>query len=51
MSDIPLEKGPQKDQEIRITVENAPQITAFYAVQIYKRLGYLIKLLEQKANG
>lgn len=49
MADIPLEKGPQNDQ-IKITSENAPQITAFYLVQIYKRLGYLIKLLETK-NG
>lgn len=51
MADIPLKEGPQVGQEIKITPENAAQITAFYAVQIYKRLGYLIKLLEQKANG
>ena len=50
MADIPLEKGPQKEQELKITPENAAQITELYSVHIYKRLGYLIKLLEQK-NG
>lgn len=49
MADIPLEKGPLKD-ELKITPENATVVTAFYTVQIYKRLGYLIKLLETK-NG
>ena len=51
MADLPLEKGPQTDQQLKITPENAAQITAFYTVQVYKRLGYLIKLLEQKKNG
>jgi hypothetical protein len=51
MADIPLEKGPQKDQEIKITAENAALYTAFYMIQTYKRLGYLIKLLEQRKNG
>ena len=50
MADIPLEKGPQKDQEIKITAENAGILTAYYTIQVYKRLGYLIKLLEKK-NG
>ena len=51
MADIPLEKGPQKDQELKITPENASVLTAYYTIQVYKRLGYLIKLLESKKNG
>lgn len=51
MADIPLEKGPQKEQEIKLTPENAAVYTAFYTIQTYKRLGYLIKLLENKKNG
>lgn len=51
MSDLPLDKGPQKAEEIKITPENAPVLTALYTIQVYKRLGYLIKLLEQKKNG
>ena len=48
MADIPLEKAKEEKQELKITTENAGQVTAFYTIQIYKRLGYLIKLLESK---
>ena len=49
MADIPLEKAtPVEKQELKITKENAAQVTAFYLVQVYKSLVYLIKLLESK---
>lgn len=53
MADIPLEQGPQKDQELKITPENASVLTAYYTIQVYKRLGYMTKLLEklEKGNG
>lgn len=50
MADIPLKEGPQKDQQLEITKENAAVYTAYYTIQVYKRLGYLIKLLESKKN-
>ncbi len=38
-------------QQIVITDENANKMAAAFAVKIYNRLGYIIKLLEGKSNG
>jgi hypothetical protein len=59
MSDIPVDKnGPvtgsknpfevDSNGNVIITKDNAAQIQVHFTVQIYKRLGYLIKMLEEK---
>lgn len=54
MSDIPLEGRkaskvtPKQEQKLEINKDNAAIVQAYYSVEIYKRLGYLIKLLEGK---
>lgn len=54
MSDLPLEGRksskvtPKPEQKLEITKENAALVQAYYSVEIYKRLGYLIKVLEGK---
>lgn len=56
MADMPVEKPntppllEKKDNQIRVTMENAPLLTVHYLAQIYGRLGYIVKLLEVK-NG
>lgn len=53
MADMPVErpKSPPPNegrQTIKVTAENAPMLTVHYLVQIYGRLGYIVKLLEEK---
>lgn len=55
MADLPLDKRaklplvPQtKDQQIKVTAENAQLLTVHFLAQIHGRLGYLVKLLEAK---
>ena len=56
MADIPPErevanlKQPSQTKENRITVtpENASVLTVHYLSQIYSRLGYIVKMLEEK---
>lgn len=43
----PLPKEPRVDQ-IKVTAENASVLTVHFLSKIYGRLGYLIKLLEEK---
>lgn len=53
MADLPVEepkslpKPPLTDQ-IKVTHENADLLTVHFLSKIYGRLGYLIKLLEEK---
>ncbi len=54
MADLPLEKANRplinenKDRQIQVTEANAPLLTVHYLAQIYGRLGYIVKLLEEK---
>lgn len=54
MADLPLEgrKAPKvtskPEQKLEITKDNAALVQAYYSVEIYKRLGYMLKLLESK---
>jgi len=54
MADLPLEEAKQplvkedKDNKIKVTAENAPLLAVHYLSQIYGRLGYIVKLLEEK---
>lgn len=53
MADLPLEGRqskvtPKKEKQLEITKDNAAVLTAYYLVEIYKRLGYLIKRIEDK---
>lgn len=54
MSDLPLEQVNKKAIEtplpgkIEVTHENADLLTVHFLSQIYGRLGYIIKLLEEK---
>jgi len=56
MADLPLDSkksklplAPQaKDQQITVTHENAGMLTVHFLSQIHGRLGYIIKLLEEK---
>jgi len=34
-------------QQIQVTLENAPKLTVHFLERIYGRLGYLIKILEE----
>jgi len=40
----------QTQQKIEVTPENAPKLTVHFLNQIYMRLGYMIKLLEEVKN-
>ena len=50
MADIPSEQtnNVPKETKIKVTGENAPVLTVHYLAQIYARLGYIVKLLEEK---
>jgi hypothetical protein len=61
MSDLPLEKvneiptpksgvpaGNPKENRVEVTHENADILTVHFLSQIHGRLGYIIKLLEDK---
>ena len=52
MADIPLEGRkkvpPKKEHKIEITKDNADVLATYYLIEIYKRLGYLIKRIEGK---
>ena len=49
MADLPVEKpNLPPEKQIKITAENAPLFAVHYLAQIYGRLGYIIKLLEEK---
>lgn len=54
MADLPFEgrktskMTPKPEQKLEITKENAALVQAYYSVEIFKRLGYLIKLIEGK---
>lgn len=51
MADLPVEKPkspPAADRQIQVTAENSPLLTVHYLAQIYGRLGYIVKLLEEK---
>lgn len=37
-------------QKIEVTVENAPKLTVHFLNQIYMRLGYIVKLLEEQKS-
>ena len=45
-------KLPQKPKQhkIEVTLENAPKLTVHFLQQIYGRLGYMIKILEEIKN-
>lgn len=51
MADIPSEQTNEAPKEtiIKVTPENAPALTVHYLVQIYGRLGYIVKLLEKQS--
>lgn len=50
MADLPSDKTNEvpKETTIKVTAENAPVLTVHYLAQIYGRLGYIVKLLEEK---
>jgi hypothetical protein len=56
MADIPVRKDEPKKQAFKtdengnvcVTKENAAQLQVHFLAQIYKRLGYLIKMLEER---
>lgn len=48
MADIPVEDGKNKEQQIQVTSENAAVLTVHFLSKIYSRLGYIVKLLEEK---
>lgn len=51
MADLPVENGKKqepKEQEIKVTNENAPVLMVHFLSKIYGRLGYIVKLLEEK---
>lgn len=53
MADTPVNSDhfPVSGDKLRVTPENASQLTVHFLSQIYSRLGYMIKLLEGKKNG
>jgi hypothetical protein len=63
MSDLPIEDKPVKKikssiseqkpvkGQIEVTDENAAKLTVHFLAEIYARLGYMVKLLEEKKNG
>lgn len=55
MADLPIEKSKRttkevvvKDSQIEVTDENAAKLAVHFLAQIYARLGYIVKLLEEK---
>ena len=53
-TDKPLKKQFEKDPitgQIKVTEENAGPLTVHFLSQIYARLGYLIKIIEEKTSG
>lgn len=44
----PLIEKPNKDSQIKVTPENAGMLTVHFLSQIHGRLGYIIRLLEEK---
>ena len=40
-----------QNKEIKVTQENALPLAVHFLSKIYARLGYIIKLLEEKKNG
>lgn len=55
MADLPLDNKAKtplvtqtKDQQIKVTSENAAVLTVHFLSQIHGRLGYIVKLLEGK---
>lgn len=53
MADLPLKKDKKANDEpiqnkIEVTDENAAKLTVHFLSQIYARLGYIVKLLEDK---
>lgn len=47
MADLPAVSGT-KEQQIEVTHENADLLTVHFLAKIYARLGYMVKLLEEK---
>jgi hypothetical protein len=47
----PEVKQPLPNQKIEVTLENAPKLTVKYLELIFARLGYLIKVLEEKKKN
>lgn len=43
-------KKDNKSHRIEVTNENAPKLTVHFLQQIYGRLGYIIKLLEERGE-
>lgn len=55
MADLPiaseaqeLTKSPSKEQTIEVTEANAAKLAVHFLSQIHARLGYIVKLLEEK---
>lgn len=56
MADLPLDSkksklpliAQTKEQQIKVTPENAAMLQVHFLSQIYGRLGYIVKLLEGK---
>jgi hypothetical protein len=40
-----------QNKEIKVTQENALPLAVHFLSKIYGRLGYIIKILEEKKNG
>lgn len=56
MADLPPEEAnslpkPVVTDQIKVTHENADVLAVHFLSKIYGRLGYLIKLLEEKPRG
>jgi hypothetical protein len=58
MADMPIEKSNPpaesravQSKDVQVTHENAELLTVHFLSQIYSRLGYIVKLLEEKGNG
>lgn len=50
MADMPLKKAKDvpAENKVEVTHENADILTVHFLSQIYARLGYMVKLLEEK---
>jgi hypothetical protein len=48
---LPAEVKADQPNKIEVTHENADLLTVHFLSQIYGRLGYIVKLLEEKGNG
>lgn len=47
-TNIPAEVKAVQSNKIEVTPENAAVLTVHFLSQIYGRLGYIVKLLEEK---